>query len=127
MRGIRAALLMVLLAALSAPAAAVTTDQIVALKKAGVSDAVILALIERDRTVFTLAPEQIVALQREGLSEDLIIAMLRSGQEADEAVRADSANASAAIAAAITPGPDILILGHRTTPPDTAHYNRIHM
>jgi hypothetical protein len=123
MQGIRAAFLTVLLAALAAPAAAVTTDQVVALKKAGVSDAVIIALIERDRTVFTLAPEQIVALQREGLSEDLIIAMLRSGQEADEAVRADSANASAAIAAAITPGPDILIVGHGPTRPDTYHYD----
>ncbi len=112
MRGIRATFLLLFLSVVASPAAAVTTDQVVALKKSGVSDAVILALIERDRTVFTIAPEQIVALQREGLSEALIIAMLRSGQEADEAARAESSYASAVVAAAIAPGPEILIVGH---------------
>ena len=121
MRGIQAAFLLLFLSAAASPAAAVTTDQVVALKKAGVSDAVILALIERDRTVFSIAPEQIVALQREGLSEALIIAMLRSGQEADEAVRAESSYASAVVAAAIAPGPEILIVGHGPTRPNTYH------
>ena len=123
MRGIRATFLLLFLSVVSSPAAAVTTDQVVALKKAGVSDAVILALIERDNTVFTLAPEQIVALQREGLSEALIIAMLRTAQQADGAVRAESANANAMIAAALPPGPDILIVGHGPTRPDTYHYD----
>ena len=121
MRGIRATILLVVLSVVASPAAAVTTDQVVALKKAGVSDAVILALIERDRTVFTIAPEQIVALQREGLSEALIIAMLRSGQEADEAARAESSYASAVVAAAIAPGPEILIVGHGPERPNTYH------
>ena len=48
---------------------AITVDQVVALAKAGVTDAVILALIDRDRTVFAIEPEQIVSLQRDGLSE----------------------------------------------------------
>ena len=121
MRGIRATFLLLFLSVVSSPAAAVTTDQVVALKKAGVSDAVILALIERDRTVFTIAPEQIVALQREGLSEALIIAMLRSGQEADETARAESSYANAVIAAAIAPGPEILIVGHGPERPNTYH------
>ena len=121
MRGIRAAICATLLSALAAPAAAVTTDQVVALKKAGVSDAVVLALIERDHTVFSIAPEQIVALQREGLSEALIIAMLKSGQDADDAARAESAYASAIVAAAIPPGPEILIVGHGPERPNTYH------
>jgi hypothetical protein len=74
-----------------------------ALKKAGVSDAVILALIERDHTVFSIAPEQIVALQREA-ERDLIIAMLKSGQDADEAVRANRRTRTRSMAAAIAPG-----------------------
>ena len=45
-------------------------DQVVALAKAGVTDTVILALIDRDRTVFAIEPEQIVSLQRDGLSEN---------------------------------------------------------
>lgn len=121
MRGIRAIFLLLFLSAAPSPAAAVTTDQVVALKKAGVSDAVILALIERDRTVFSIAPEQIIALQREGLGEALIIAMLKSGQAGDEAARAESAYASAVVAAAIAPGPEILIVGHGPERPNTYH------
>src|SRR5262245_38846431 len=121
MRGILAAVLFVFLSAAASPAAAVTIEQVVGLKRSGVSDAVILALIDRDRTVFTLAPEQIVALQREGLSEALIIAMLQTGQEADAAVRAQSAASDAVIAATYPPGPDILIVGHGPTRPNTYH------
>ena len=53
----------------AAAASAVTLDQVVALAKAGVTDTVILALIDRDQTVFAIEPEQIVKLQRDGLSE----------------------------------------------------------
>jgi hypothetical protein len=115
--------LILLLFAAAAPAAAVTTDQVVALKKAGVSDAVILALIERDRTVFSIEPEQIVALQRDGLSEALIIAMLKTAQTGNDAARAESMYASATIAAATPPGPDILIVGHGPERPNTYHYD----
>src|SRR5262245_7880587 len=121
MRGILAAVLFAFVSAAASPAAAVTIEQVVGLKRSGVSDAVILALIDRDRTVFTLAPEQIVALQREGLSEALIIALLRTGQDADEAVRAQSAASDAVIAATYPPGPDILIVGHGPTRPNTYH------
>ena len=41
-------------------ALAISVDQVVALAKAGVTDTVILALIDRDRTVFAIEPEQIV-------------------------------------------------------------------
>src|SRR5882762_2672316 len=45
-------------------ASAITVDQIVSLAKSGVTDTVILALIDRDRTVFAIEPEQILSLQR---------------------------------------------------------------
>src|SRR6266508_4032034 len=114
-------LLFVVLASVPSMVAAVTLDQVLALKKAGVTDAVVLALIERDHAVFTIQPEQIVVLQHEGLSEPLIIAMLKSGQAADEAARAESAYASAMIAAAIAPGPQVLIVGHGPERPNTPH------
>ena len=63
------------------PVAAVTVDQIVALSKAGVSEAVILALLDRDRTLLTIDPEQLVTLKREGLSDTLIMAMLKNGRD----------------------------------------------
>src|ERR1700742_1851371 len=46
-------------------ASAVTVDQIIALSKAGVSEAVILALLDRDGNVLSIEPEQLVALKRE--------------------------------------------------------------
>src|SRR5438093_3782852 len=58
-RAIRAfSLLLVLLVAPTA-ASAVTLDQVAALHKAGVTDAVILALIGRDRTALSIQPSQI--------------------------------------------------------------------
>jgi hypothetical protein len=99
---------------------AVTVDQVLALKRAGVTDAVVLALIDRDRTVFAIEPEQIIALQRDGLSEAVILAMLKSGrEEGDQAARADAANNAAAISAALAPAPELMIVGHGPDRPNT--------
>src|SRR5437773_12109672 len=65
-------------------AAAVTIDQIVGLAHSGVTDAVILALIDRDKTIFSLEAEQLVTLKAEGVSEPVILAMLKSGREEGE-------------------------------------------
>src|SRR6476659_5757148 len=62
-------------------ASAVTVDEIVGLARAGVTDAIILALIDRDKTLFAIEPEQIVKLQKDGVSEAVILAMLKSGRE----------------------------------------------
>jgi hypothetical protein len=121
MRAIRIISIIAALACGAVPASAVTLDQVLSLKKAGVTDAVVLALIERDHTVFTIQPEQVVELQRLGLSEALIIAMLKSGQAGDEAVRAESAYTSAMIAAAIAPAPELVIVGHGPERPNTYH------
>ena len=121
MRGIRICAIFLVVVAAAPAASAVTLDQVISLRKAGVTDAVILALIERDHTVFTIQPEQIPELQREGLSEALIIAMLKSGEAGDAAVRAESAYTQATIAAAIAPAPDLVIVGHGPERPNTYH------
>ena len=78
----RAGLPVVLVLALvPATASAVTVQEIVSLTKAGVSEPVILALIERDKNIFTITPEQLVALQKEGLTDAVLLAMLRSGRQ----------------------------------------------
>jgi len=64
-----------------APASAVTISDIVALSKAGVSEAVIVALITRDKTIFTMSAEEMLALKKEGVGETVLIAMLRSGRD----------------------------------------------
>lgn len=103
-------------------AAAVTVDQILALAKSGVTDVVILALIDRDRSIFAIEPEQLVTLQREGLSEKVILAMLKSGREEGErAAHADAAYTSAWIASALTNEPQLVIVGHGPDRPNTPH------
>ena len=103
------------------PASAVTVDEIVALAHAGVTDAVILALIDRDRSNFALAPEQLVALKDQGVSEPVILAMLKSGRdEADRAVRAESDLKTAMYLAERSPGPEVVVIGHGPDTPNGA-------
>jgi hypothetical protein len=105
-----------------ASASAVTVDQIVALSKAGVSEPIILALIDRDKTVFTIDSDQLIALRRNGVSENVVLAMLKSGrQEGDEAARADSAATTSRIMSTLSPAPDLVIVGHGPDRPNTAH------
>jgi hypothetical protein len=106
----------------AASASAVTVDQIVALSKAGVSEAVILALLERDGTVLTIEPEQLVALKRDGLSDALITAMLRSGRdEGEQAARAVAAWNAATILSSLATAPEVVVVGHGPDRPNTAH------
>ena len=92
------------------------------LARAGVTDAIILALIDRDKTVFAVEPDQIVKLQREGLSEAVVLALLKSGRdEGDEAARADAASNSAWIMASMPTEPLLVIVGHGPDRPNVAH------
>jgi hypothetical protein len=106
----------------AAQAGAVTVDQVVALSKAGVSEAVILALLERDGNILTIEPEQLLALKRDGLSDALVTAMLRNGRDsAADAARAVSDANAASILASLSSAPDVLIVGHGPERPDTIH------
>src|SRR5262245_33646262 len=92
MRTIRVCLLALVVGLAPAVASAVTLDQIVALSKAGISEPIILALIDRDKSVFAIEPDQIARLQKDGVSEKVLLAMLKSGRdEADAQLHADSA------------------------------------
>jgi hypothetical protein len=113
-----------------AAASAVTVSEIVALSKAGVSESVILALIDRDRTVLSIEPEQLVSLKREGLSDTLLLAMLRSGREqGDEAARVDAsinaANIMSSLAMSAAPNPQVVIVGHGPDRPNTGYVDGI--
>jgi hypothetical protein len=100
---------------------AITVDQVVALARSGVTDTVILALIDRDRSVFAIEPEQIVSLKRD-LSEPVILAMLKSGRaEGDQAARADAAYNSAWIASNLATEPETVTVGHGPDRPNTPH------
>jgi hypothetical protein len=105
-------------------ASAVTVDQIVGLAHAGVTETVILALIDRDKTIFSLEPEQLVMLKAEGVSEPVLIAMLKSGREEGERAAQAAADLTAAmILAERSPGPEVVIIGHGPELPNVAHPN----
>src|SRR5262245_27629689 len=113
MRRLASAALFVVLTLAPAAASAVTVDQIVALSKAGISEPIILALIERDKTVLSIDPEQLVALRRDGVSENVIVAMLKSGRDEGQA----AADAAAAlnrdvIMSSLAPAPEVVVIGH---------------
>jgi hypothetical protein len=74
-----AAIALLWLAVMAAPAVAASTRDLVALSKAGLGDDVLVALVESDDTVYDLDGPQIVELRREGLSERVIVAMIRNG------------------------------------------------
>ena len=79
--GLTTALVVTILLALpAARAEAVTIRDVIELTKAGLSDDVLLALIEVDRTVFTIDTPTLKMLKDAGVSEPVIIAMIRSGR-----------------------------------------------
>ncbi len=110
--------LVLALALVPAAASALTVNDVVALSKSGVSDEVILAMIERDKTIFTIDPADVIALERQGLSERVVIAMLKSGR--DEA--ASAAEAVAPFASSTSPAatePYTVVVGHGPDRPNT--------
>jgi hypothetical protein len=73
-------LLTVLLALVPGRADAVTIKEIIELTRAGLSDEVLLALIEVDQRVFSIDPGTLKELKAAGVSERVIVAMVRSGR-----------------------------------------------
>ena len=70
-------------------ASALSLLDLVKLKTAGISDDVLVAVIEADRTVFQLTPDDIVMLRKQGFSDKVIIALLQTitkGQPAPQVV-----------------------------------------
>ena len=67
------------------PASAVTVEELFSLKANGLSDDILVALIQSDGSVFELLPEDVVMLYRRGLSETVILAMIGTSRRAHEA------------------------------------------
>ena len=99
---------------LPARASALTSDQVVTLAKGGVSEQVILAVIERDNVPFDLDADAIVALKQQGVSDTIVMAMLKSG-------RGETADAPITVLA-----PDVVIIGHGPDIPNTSYWDRLY-
>ncbi len=72
--------LLTVIAVAAGRAEAVTIRDVIELSKAGLSDQVLLALIEVDRGVFTIDTPTVKQLKDAGVSDAVIVAMIRSGR-----------------------------------------------
>ena len=86
--------LIVALALLAGPAAsaaqAVTLKDVIDLKKAGISDAVVVALIDSDATVFQLTASDVRTLRDAGFSDSLIVSILNTAVKSREQMAAQA-------------------------------------
>jgi len=113
-------LMLVLFGCVPVTASAVTIDEVVALSKSGVSEQVIVAVIERDQTLFTLSPTLIMKLQRDGLSDRILLALIKSGRANEPPVPARPVEA---VAAPVPPPPLIAVVGHGPQLPNTSEFD----
>ena len=74
--------LLTVIALAAGRAEAVTIRDVIELSKAGLSDQVLLALIEVDRGVFTMDAPTLKQLKAAGVSDTVILALIRSGRPA---------------------------------------------
>src|SRR3982074_1411855 len=112
-------LILALAACTPAPASAVTLAEVVALSKGGVSESVILALIERDQTLFSMSPDQLVKLQREGLSATIPLALLKSGRPSEASLPKSPVASAAPQPSGPPPPPAVVVVGHDPEYPNT--------
>jgi len=95
---------------------AVTLRDIIELSKAGLSEQVLLALIEVDRPIFSIDAQTLKQLKASGVSEVVIVAMIRSG-------RTPQPEAAPAPVTQTDPSPEparepqVVVIDHHDTPP----------
>ena len=107
MRRVLIAAALVLLAAL--PAQAVTLRDLVDLSKSGLSDEILIALVEAERSVFHLNAADVQELKRQGISDRLLLHLLQTPAIRDEAARAE-APAYAPEARRPEPSPQVVVI-----------------
>ena len=102
---------------LPATADAVTVRDIIELTRAGLSDDIITALIDADRTMFTLDADQIVELKRAGVSPAVLLKMVRSRREFEPVVDTPVAPDPTVSVAQTDPQPHLVVIGAQPAPP----------
>jgi hypothetical protein len=100
---------------------AITVRDVIELSKAGLSDDVLLALIESDRNVFTLDAATMKALKDGGVSDRVMLALIHSGRTPAAAPAEPTPQAAAAQPAPTEQEPRIIVIDHHdSTPPQPA-------
>ena len=110
----RTTLAFLIAAALTAGRAeAVTIRDLIELSKAGLSDQVLLALIEVDRSVFPIDTSTVKQLKEAGVSEAVIVALIRSGRTP----RAQESEPAPAAEYAAAREPEVIVIDHHDERP----------
>lgn len=93
-------------------AEAVTIRDLIELSKAGLSDTVLLALIEVDRSVFSIDTATLKQLKEAGVSDAVIVALIRSGRQP----RPEPVTAPAPEPLPREREPEVIVIDHRDPP-----------
>jgi hypothetical protein len=98
---------------------AITVRDVIELSKAGLSDDVLLALIEVDRNVFTLDAAAMKALKDGGVSDKVMLALIHSGRTpvAPPAESAPQPQPAVAPQTQADPEPRVIVIDHRDSQP----------
>jgi hypothetical protein len=112
----------IVLALSAARAEAVSVRDIIELSKAGLGDAVLLALIEVDRSVFNVDLATLKKLKEAGVSDVVIVAMIRSGRETVPAEPPPAPEPPPQHEPAPPPPPQVVVIDHREAAPQPVAY-----
>lgn len=102
--------LLAVIALAAARAEAVTIRDVIELSKAGLSDQVLLALIEVDRGIFRIDTATVKQLKDAGVSEAVIVALIKSGRTPPPEPEPASQPSIPA------PQPEVIVIDHHDAP-----------
>jgi hypothetical protein len=114
--GVAAAVLLAV-SLLPQPAAAVSVRDLVALSEAGLSDDILIALVEADATDFALDAPRILELRERGISEQVILAMLKVSRERRAESPVPTETSSPPELLSDEGAPSLVIIGESAPPP----------
>ena len=97
-------------------AEAVTIRDIIELTKAGLSDQVLLALIEVDRGVFAIDSATVKQLKDVGVSEAVIVALIRSGRTPRAPEPQPVVEPAPTYQPPVRPEPEVIVIDHHDAP-----------
>jgi hypothetical protein len=94
----------------AAPAQAVTLRDLIDLSRSGLSDDILIALVEAEQSVFRLDAIDVQRLKQQGLSDRLVIHLLQTPTLRAEAQRNDRLAYGPAPAPVVQPAQDVVVI-----------------
>jgi len=99
---------------------AITVRDVIELTKAGLSEEVLLALVESDRNVFTLDAPTMKALKEAGVTDRVMLALIHNGRTSAAAPVEPMPQPAVAPQAQSDPEPRVIVIDHHDAQPSQA-------